>query len=60
VREKPGGKICPGTQVESLSGIKLKYPKDFRDSSLVIRLLANYGLALSAVNVDAKDVTYSR
>jgi xylose isomerase len=47
-------------QVEGLTGIELKYPKDFKDLALVKTLLEKHGLALSAVNVDTKDATHFR
>ncbi len=45
-------------KVEGLTGIELKYPKDFEDVQLVRDLLEKHSLALSAVNVDTKDVAH--
>lgn len=47
-------------QVIEIQGIELKYPADFSDLKLVRALLDQYGLALSAVNVDIKDVEHFR
>ncbi|MBN1147110.1 MAG: sugar phosphate isomerase/epimerase [Anaerolineales bacterium] len=53
-------KFALAAQVEGMTGIELKYPKDFKDLALVKTMLEKCGLALSAVNVDIKDVTYFR
>jgi xylose isomerase len=47
-------------QVGDVEGIELRYPRDFQDLALVRRLLGQYDLALSAVNVDTKDAAYFR
>lgn len=46
--------------VEGLHGIELKYPGDLDDINRVKELLEQYGLQLSAVNVNAKDVRHFR
>jgi xylose isomerase len=48
------------SQINEIQGIELKYPADFSDQKLVRSLLDQYNLALSAVNVDIKDVSYFR
>lgn len=47
-------------QVEGITGVELKYPRDFEDPAAVRALLADHDLALSAVNVNLKDVAYFR
>ena len=48
------------SEVGGVEGIELKYPADFRDLDLVKRLLGAHGLAISAVDVDTKDVDHFR
>jgi len=45
-------------KVDGVTGIELKYPKDFQDPAETKRLLDDHGLRLSAVNVDIKDAKY--
>lgn len=45
-------------QVNGITGIELKYPRDFDDVPLVRSLLEEHGLTLSAVNVDIKDIAH--
>ena len=47
-------------QVPDVTGIELKYPADFGDTALLNGLLERHGLAVSAVNVDTKDVNHFR
>lgn len=44
-------------QVDKLTGIELKYPSDLQDVEQVRKLCERYGLTVSAVNVDTKDIT---
>lgn len=53
-------KIALITQVNGIEGIELKYPTDFYDIKRLKELLEKYELALSAVNVDLKDVNHFR
>ena len=53
-------KIALIAQIDGITGVELKYPKDLQDIGLVKRLLEKHGLALSAVNVDTKDAAYFR
>jgi len=53
-------KLALAAGVEGLEGVELRYPVDFADVELARGLLADCGLALSAVNVDTKDATYFR
>ncbi|MDP6775885.1 MAG: sugar phosphate isomerase/epimerase family protein [Candidatus Latescibacteria bacterium] len=47
-------------QVEGVTGIELKYPLDFEKPCALRALLDRHGLAVSAVNVDLKDVAHFR
>ena len=47
-------------QLDLIEGIELKYPFDLENVPLARRLLEQYGLELSAVNVDIKDATFFR
>lgn len=53
-------KFALASQIEEISGVELKYPFDFEDISLVRKLLQDFNLSCSAVNVDIKDAKYFR
>ncbi|MFO8006526.1 MAG: sugar phosphate isomerase/epimerase family protein [Candidatus Brocadiia bacterium] len=53
-------KLALVAQVPDLDGVELRYPADFADVDAVEGLLAEHGLALSAVNVDTKDAKHFR
>ena len=48
------------SEIEGISGVELKYPRDFGDVAQVKRLLQAHHLILSAVNVDIKDAAFFR
>lgn len=48
------------SQIEGISGVELKYPRDFVDVAQVKQLLQAHHLTLSAVNVDIKDAAFFR
>jgi len=47
-------------QVPGLDGVELKFPADFAEPNRTAALLENYGLPLSAVNVETKDAEHWR
>lgn len=46
--------------VEGMTGIELKYPADLQDPTLVTQLCEKHQLAISAINVNTKDITLFR
>lgn len=46
--------------IDEVKGIELKYPFDLKDIPNAKKLLEEYGLACSAINVDLKDASYFR
>ncbi len=48
------GKFQAAAQIEGIQGLELVYPTDFADLSETSRLLHQYGLACSTVNVNIK------
>jgi xylose isomerase len=53
-------KIAVISDVKAVSGVELKYPRDFTEPERTLRLIEDAGLALSAVNLDIKDARWFR
>jgi len=45
-------KFALAAQIEEISGVELKYPFDLEDITLAKKLLQDFNLSCSAVNVD--------